>query len=212
MKKNVKKYLLVTPLILLLVILWFLNYAVQYLKDTTYDFVYETNKQSVIAFSQELSGLSEAGITSADYGHIYTTLIHKFNVELGSKDVIVTFLKDESGTIHHSTAYNENYLSDILSIETNLVAIDKAFETRGNGDITFVREGTDKKAYFHRFYSGENDFTLFMTVERRAVEAQVDILGITVPICFIGLLLLVMSEYTIWIHVYHVHEAHNESD
>ncbi len=52
--------------------------------------------------------------------------------------------------------------------------------------------------YYHRFYSGPNNYSIFMCVERAAVEAQVNVYGFVVPIGAIGLILFFVIEFGIF--------------
>ncbi len=208
-RKALKKYLLLVPVILLLAILLFLYYTVNLFRDTAYTFLYNTNVQSVLAFGGELRELAAQGFTSDEYGNLYTNMILNFNSQLGQKDAIVTFLMDEEGRIHHSTENNQSFLEGYLEDETNRSRVDAAFKTRDAGDITIERDGEEQKVYFQHFYSGSEDYTMFMLVEMRAVESQLDVRGVVIPICAIGLLLLFMTQHHLAEHMPHAN--HNDA-
>jgi hypothetical protein len=199
MKKSIKKYLVLTPVVVLFSTMFFLNYTVQYFKDTSYNFVYDTNAGSVISFSEELRALTAQGYTRYEYGSLFSTMIFNFNVKLGEKDAIVTFLLDEEGQIRHSNDNNKDYLADILQNEENMKLINDAFDARRNGEIITERDGVKEPMYYHWFFSGDDDYCLFMCVDKKIIEAQVNVNGVVIPISLIGLLLLIMSEYIIWL-------------
>lgn len=200
MKKNLfKRYLLLTPILVLLMTLFFLNYTVQYFKDTAHRFVFNTNVQSVQRFSRELKALASEGYDSRDYEGLYTDMIINYNVTMGEKDAIVTFMMDDNGQILHSSGHNRTYLTDILQHEENKVAINDAFQSRSEGTITLQRNNTEETFYYRWFYSGSYDYTLYMCVERQVIDKQLNANGVSIPISIIGLLLLLTMEYIIWL-------------
>ena len=199
-KKILKNLLLLIPVVVLSGTLIFINYTVQYFRDTAYTFVYNTNVETVQSFSRELSGLSSQGYTSAEYSHLFTNMIQNFKNEVGAKKAIVTVLLDEDGQFHHSSETNQAYLSELIQGEESMDIISEAFESRSNGEITLKRtDNSEETLYHHQFYSGPTDYTLFICVDRSAVEAQLHANGVVIPISVIGLLLLITIEYTIWL-------------
>jgi hypothetical protein len=201
-KNTLKRALLLTPVAVLIVTLFFLNYAVQYFKDTAYTFVYNTNVESVLRFSRELKELSANGYTSYAFGDLYTNMIQTYNKTLGEKNAIVTFLMDDGGQIHHSSDGNRNFLSALLQNADNKRRVEIAFASRGDGEIKLAHNsGAWETIYFHRFYSGPKNYCLYMTVERQTIEAELNANGVVVPISVIGLLLLLTMEYTIWLKI-----------
>ncbi|MDR1687804.1 MAG: hypothetical protein LBS21_04230 [Clostridiales bacterium] len=203
MKKNIlKRYLLLTPVVVLLVTLFFLNYAVQYFKDTGFSLVYNTNVESVKRFSRELNELSAQGYTSDVYGDLYTQMIQNYAKTLGEKEAVLTFLIDENGTIQHYTEYNQAYFSAILENEENMPIINRAYASKDNGEINLENNGVEEILYFHHFYSGPKDYTMFMCIDKKILERQLHANGVIIPICVIGLLLMLTMEYTIWLKAF----------
>jgi hypothetical protein len=199
MKDFIKKYgLPLAPVIVLFATLFFLNYAVQHFKDTSHDFVYDTNKESVLRFSRELAELTELGYNSTDHGDLFTSMIETYNRTLGEKNNIVTFLTDDDGQIQHSSDENKEYLTTLLNDADNQRLIKNAAESKNDGEIALNRDGAKQTFYYHWFYSGELDYCLFMSIDRQAVEAQLEINGVLIPIAVVGLLLFVLLEYMIW--------------
>jgi hypothetical protein len=186
-----KKMLYLSPVVVLLVTLFFLNYAVQYFKDTNYDFVYDTNRESVERFSRELNELSAQGYTSAAYGDLYTRMILNYGKTLGEKEAIVTFVMNDTGQIVHSTEHDERYLTPLLQNESNMGLVKAAYESRAAGEITLETGARPEKMFYHWFYSGPKNYSLFMCVERSAVEEKTDVVGVVVPVCVIGLLVMI---------------------
>jgi hypothetical protein len=200
MKKNfLRRCLLLTPVVVLLVTLFFLNFAVEYFKDTGFTLIYNTNVESVKRFSRELNELSAQGYTSGEYGDLYTRMIQNYAKTLGEKEAVVTFLIDENGTIQHNTEHNQTFFAAILEDGENMNAINGAYASKGNGEIILENNGVQERAYYHHFYSGPKDYSLFMCIEKKAVEAQLNADGVIIPICVIGFLLLLTMEYTIWL-------------
>jgi hypothetical protein len=191
MKINIlKKLLYLSPVLVLLVTLFFLNYAVQYFKDTNYDFVYNTNMESVERFSRELKELSAQGYTSDVYGDLYTRMILNYGKTLGEKEAIVTFVVDDTKQIVHSTEYNEHYLTPLLQNENNMALVEAAYKSHAAGEITLETGARPEKMFYHWFYSGPKNYSLFMCVERGVVESKLQIHGVVIPICIIGLLVM----------------------
>ena len=200
MRKSIlRKLLLLVPIVVLGLTLLFVNFAVRTFNDTAYTFVYDTNVQSVQSFSSELSMLASQGFTSAEHEDLYTNMIHNFNNAVGEKDAIVTFLLDDAGQMHHSTVDNEAFLADLLANEANASSVNAAYSARSNGEIIVDNGETTEPMYYHRFYSGDSEYTLFMCVERPDIDAQLNANGVIIPLCVIGLLLLFALEYIIWL-------------
>lgn len=200
MQKNpLKKCLLIMPIIVLFLTLFYLNYSVQHLKDTAYTFVYNSNVESVQRFSRELKNLSSQGYTRDIYGSLYTDMIYNYNNTLGEKEAIVSFLMSEEKEIHHSNDYNQTYLSELLKNEENRRMINAAYASRNNGEITLDRNGTEEIMYYHSFYSGTHAFSMFICVDNRVIEANLHANRVIVPICIVGVLLLLLMEHIIWL-------------
>jgi hypothetical protein len=198
------------PVIVLFAALLFLNYTVEYFRDTSYNFVYDTNVESVKRFSKELNDLSVLGYTSRVYGDLYTNMIRIYSKTLGEKDAIVTFLVFD-GQIIHSSKKNEAYLTHLLEKESNLKTINDAFESRSNGELILDHDGNIEKVYYHRFYSGPDDFCLFMCVEKQAIKDKLHADNVIIPVSIFALLLLFMTEYTIWLKIVCVRNEENEN-
>ncbi len=107
------------------------------------------------------------------------------------------------GRYHTSTEYNQSFVEGYLEDETNKASVDAAFKTRDAGDVTLKREEEEVRAYYQHFYSGSDDYTMFMLVDMRAVESQLDVNGVVIPICAIGLLLLFMTQHHLAEHMPH---------
>jgi hypothetical protein len=185
-----KKMLYLSPVVVLLVTLFFLNYAVQYFRDTTYDFVYDTNMESVERFSRELRELSAQGYSSDDYGDLYTRMILNYGKTLGEKEAIVTFIVDDTGQIVHSTEHNRTYLAPLLQNDSNMGLVKAAYESRAEGEITLETGERPLKMFYHWFYSEPKNYSLFMCVERGVVESKLHIRGVVIPVCVTGLLVM----------------------
>ena len=196
--KFLKKLLLVTPVVVLLVTLLFLNYEVQFFKDTASSFVYSTNVESVQRFGRELADLAEQGYPSEVYSDLYTRKIKTYSKTLGEKEAIISFWVDEAGEIGHSTEHNKAFLAPLLQNEANMALITSAFESRGSGEIALESEDGVLIMYYHRFHSGPDEYSLFMCVEKEVVEAQVHVYGFVIPIGAIGLILFFVIELGIY--------------
>ncbi len=194
-KRALKKFLLLLPVVVLLGTLFFLNYTVQHFKDTAYTFVYETNVGSVLSFAEELRALSSQGYKSDKDSVLFTNMIMNFNRAMGEKEAIVTFLMDADGEFHHSSEYNQNFLSGVLQSGENMNHVQAAYDKRGSGEITLEHPGGVETMFYHRFYSGPKEYSLFLCVEKHAIEAQLNVNGVIIPISMIGLLLLFALEY-----------------
>ncbi len=198
-KSILRKLILLTPIVVLGLTLLFVNFAVRSFGDTAFTFVYNTNVQTVQSFANELKALSEQGIPSGQFSELYTNMIFNFNNEVGRKDAIVTFLVDEAGQTHHSSDYNRAYLAEMLQREANMSLVSAAFASRGAGEIALDNGGSAENVYYHGFYSGPNNYTLFLCVERSVIDRQLDTNGVIIPLSVIGLLLLFALEYIIWL-------------
>ncbi len=198
-KKTLRTFLLIMPLLVLFITLFFLDFSIRLFKDTAYTVVYNTNVESVKRFDRELFALTDQGYTSDMYGNLYTLMIRNYCDTLGEKEAIVTFLMNEEGQIHHSNDYNRTYLSELLKSEDNQKIINNANAAQSIGEIKLDRNGTEEILYYHRFFSGPDYYCLFMGIEKRVVEASLHINGIIIPICIVGVLIIVLMEQILWL-------------
>ena len=203
MKKSIlRKLLLLTPIIVLGLTLLFVNFAVRSFNGTAYAFMYDTNVQTVQSFSDELRMLSSQGFNSAENRTLYTNMIHNFSKAIGTKDAIVTFIVDESGQIHHSSDYNEAYTTNLLQNEANMNLVnDAAASPSESGEITMDHGDSAEQMYYHTFYSDEDAYRLFMSIDRQDINAQLSADSVIIPLCAVGLLLLFALEYIIWLKI-----------
>lgn len=205
MKKNILlKCLLLMPIIILFLTMYSLHYTVQYVKDTAFIFIYDTNVESVQRFSKELKELLSRGYSSDAYSGLYTNMIQAYSKALGEKEAIVTFLMGEKGQIYHSSEHNRVYLSKMLENKANINHIGKALKSGGSGEIMLENNAKKERVYYHRLYSGSDSFTLFMCVERQVVESHLNVNGAAIPVSIIGILLLLVTEYAIWLRMAYV--------
>ncbi len=198
-KSILRKLLLLTPIIILGLTLLFVNFAVRTFNDTAYTFMYNTNVQTVQSFSNELSMLTSQGYSSSEHGDLYSNMIHNFNTAVGAKDAIVTFMLDGQGQTYHSSAYNQAYVENLLQDGSNMGLVQAAYDSRGQGEIALAHPEGPEAMYYQRFYSGQDEYTLFLGVERAVIEKQLNADGVIIPLCVIGLLLLFALEYIIWL-------------
>lgn len=198
--KLLKKCLYLAPIAVLGVMLFLLNHTLHHFKATAYQFVYETNTEALQMFWRELNALGSQGYPSQtdEYQGIYTHVIHNYNTIMGEKEAIITFMMGEEGHIYHSTDDNKAYLDGVLNNAENMELIADAWESKSNGEVVLRRGNQEETMYYHWFYSWEDDYTLFMTVNADVIEKQLNVNAIILPISAIGLLLLVMMEYLIW--------------
>ena len=201
MRKSIlRKLLLLTPIIVLGLTLLFINFAVRSFNGTAYTLMYDTNVQTVQSFSDELRMLSSQGFTSAENSTLYTNMIHNFSKAIGTKDAIVTFIVDESGQMHHSSAYNEAYVTNLLQSEANMSLVSSAAASPvESGEITMDHGDSAEQMYYHSFYSGQDDYRMFLSIDRQAINAQLNADSVIIPLCAVGLLLLFALEYIIWL-------------
>ena len=190
-----KKLLLLIPIIILIAMLYFVNYTVGLFREITYSFVFDTNVGSVQMLEIELDELSSQGYSQTEHSDLHCIMIHAFNKTLGKKHTVITFLLDEDGIVYHSNDENEEYLAELLKNEYDLVirtAIDKS------GRLTLRGSGKDQLWYYHTVTDGVRAYRLFMSVDRDLLESMLDTDKIVIPIGVIGLLLIITVEDSIW--------------
>jgi hypothetical protein len=188
------------PLIILLAMLLFIDHTHQYFKNTTYSFVYDTNRESVRKYATEIAVLGIDGYhTDDDHGNLFLNMVFAYNKALGEKYSIVSFLMDGNMNIYHGNSYNETFLSSFLGKSSNMELIKTAGTTRGNGDIVLAGDGWEETFYYHFFTDGTLEFYLFMSIDRTQIDTKLNADEILIPICIIGLLLLLLTEYVIWL-------------
>ena len=199
-KPILRKLLLLVPIVVLSLTLLFVNFAVRSFNDTAYSFMYDTNVQTVQSFSDELRMLSSQGFTSTEHSSLYTNMIHNFSKAIGVKDAIVTFIVDESGQIHHSSGYNEAYITKLLQSDANKSLVSSAATSPAeSGEITMDHGDRTEQMYYHTFYSDQDYYRLFISIDRNDINAQLNADSVIIPLCAVGLLLLFALEYIIWL-------------
>jgi hypothetical protein len=80
-----------------------------------------------------------------------------------------------------------------------MALVKAAADSKADGELTLSLGGKDERVYYHWFYSAEKDYTMFMGVEEKAIDMMLDVNGVVIPISAIGLLMLFMAEYIIWL-------------
>ncbi|MDR2903967.1 MAG: hypothetical protein LBU77_05625, partial [Clostridiales bacterium] len=139
MKNNIlKKLLLLIPLVILTVTLFFIDHTVRYVKKTAYDFVYNTNVGSVQRFSKEIDELSSEKYGLSDDDGLFTNMIQVYNKTLGEKEALITFLLDENARIIHSNDSNKAYLAAYLDSLENIYSIEQVASAGRSGEIKLL--------------------------------------------------------------------------
>ncbi len=200
-----KKYLLLLPIVVLFFILVFLNYSLKYLDNISYTFVYDTNVDSIQRFSRKMDEISSLKSTKDAYVKYYNDILQLYCKILGEKKGVITFLMGRDGKIYHSSNHDKDYLAAILQDDKNMELINTAFASRSNGEITPKYKDSKEIMYYHPFRNESNEYSLFMCVDKKVVEADLRAYGINIPISIIGLLLFIMMEYTIWLKLVNTH-------
>lgn len=198
-RKKCKKYLLIVPVLILTMTLYFLDYTIDYFKNMAYTFVYHTNVGSVQRFSKELDELYTE-YPEDEYNDFYTNMIFVYSKTLGEKDSIITFLMDEEFNIYYSNDPNKRFLETYLNEEANLNLIKYSVDNiTVGGEVILSQDLSEEKFYYHKVSNGENAFYIFMCIDRQTLGAELEANEIVIPVCLVGLLLLVMTEYTIFL-------------
>jgi hypothetical protein len=202
MKNNIlKKLLLLIPLGILAAMLALIDYTVEFMKETTYTYVYNTNVGSVQRFSKEIEELSSEKYNLQDNTELFTNMIHVYNKTLGEKEAVITFLLNENAEIVVDSAYNEAYLADFFDNEINTYNIKCVASSESSGELILYNQKSSNRAdrfYYQYLTSGQDRYYVFMGINRQPIEAQLNVHQITIPISVIGLLLLIVSEGLVW--------------
>lgn len=169
------------------------------MNDTVCKYIYDTNVESVKRFSQEINELIAPGNESEDNLDLYTSAIFMYNRIIGEKDSVVTFYADVNENMFYSNPHNENYLLYFLEHENNLNQVKEATATHDNGKITMTHDNREETFYYHAFSDGHNDYTFFIGIDYIKIEAKLNVNKIVLPICLMGFLLLIVTEYAIWL-------------
>ena len=190
-----KKILLLSPIIILIPMLYFINYTVDFFQDVTYTFVLNTNIGSVQMLEQELEEHKEI---DPNYSEIRESIIHIFNMTMGKKRPVVTFLMDENGKVYHSNHENEIYVEELLENKEELQAKTSQEES---GHLILQNLGKEQHWYYHTFAEQEQHYLFFMSVDKEMLESSLEINNIVIPICIICIILILSIEYSFWLTI-----------
>lgn len=196
-----KKLFWIAPIVIVLFMLTFLNYTIQFLKDMTYRYIYETNVSAVKRFALEVDTLISDGYNTDEYCDIYVKTMHVYNRVLGERDAIISFLMDKNGTIYHSNSSNEQYLNLFLEHKSNILLIQNIIHTNTNGEIHIKTDDLKETLFYQMITNGKEEYYLFMTLDRQLVESKLSANQIVIPVGVIGLLFLFMTESAIWLQM-----------
>lgn len=195
-----KKIVLFMPLIVLLLVLFYIDHTVAHFKEMAYTFVYNTNVGSVQRYSKEMAELESLGYIDSEHSDLYTTMLQVYNKTLGEKVAIITFLLDGEKNIYHSTVENEKILSEYLGDPSNLERVKQATSTP-SGEVRLYNKKSELTMYYQTVTNGEDAYYLFMGVDKQGVDAQLNPADISTEIGIIGLLILVITEYAVWLKI-----------
>ena len=199
MKKTfLNKLLLVFPIFILIIMLFIIDNTVTYFKNTTYTFVYDTNKDSVQRFANEIDLLISEGYSGKEYDALYLNMIKAYTKTYGQKYAIVSFLLDKNANIYYGDAKNQLYVSVLLKDPNNENAIKKIATSHSNGEVILNNQGKEQTWFYQLITCGEEDYYEFMSVDRTPIELKLNQNKIVIPIAIIGLLLIITVEYLIW--------------
>ncbi|MCL2321914.1 MAG: hypothetical protein FWC47_07395 [Oscillospiraceae bacterium] len=203
MKKTfLKRLLFIVPIIITIMMLFLIENTINHFKDTTYAFVYDTNKGSVQGFSREISELVSGGYAGKEYDAIYISMIKAFTKTNGEKNAIVSFLLDQDGNIYYGDDANESFVSALLEDPNNAEAINHIAISHSTGEVTLNNHGKGQTCFYQLITACGKSYYVFMTVDRIPIEIQLNLNRIVIPIVIIGLLLVITVENLIWVKMY----------
>ncbi|MCL2874093.1 MAG: hypothetical protein FWE29_04085 [Defluviitaleaceae bacterium] len=193
-----KKLLILSPIVILIAMLYFVNHTIILLRDITYSFVFSNNAGAVQMFEKELKALPLPGYPKAEYSKFYSGIIHAFSNVLGEKHVVITFLIDENGTVHHSNYENEKMLEAWLENECELR---RQIKANKSGYVILHNLEEEMLFYYTTIFDGTQNYRLFVGIDRDALEAEINFDKIIIPVSIIGFLLIVFVQYSIWLRM-----------
>ncbi|MCL2310878.1 MAG: hypothetical protein FWC41_00105 [Firmicutes bacterium] len=185
--KLLKKLLIISPIVVLITMLFLINHTVNYFVETEYDFVFEGNKKSIQTFSREIEMLDEQ--FRRDIIEVcIKTLVDKYSV--------YGFLVEADSTIYYSNDdSNREYISKTLSDIDKQSLISQENQILNIGDLVL----SGQKWYCHTIASGgDSHYYIFMTVDKDLIREALNTWQVTVPISIIGLLLWISVHDSIW--------------
>jgi len=202
MKNNFFKKLFFTiPILILIIMLFLIDNTVNYFKDTTYTFVYDTNVESVQRFSRELDELISEGYTGKEYSELYLNMIKAHTKTNGEEYAIISFLLDEDTNIFYGIEQNQAYVSQLLENPNNQNTINEIATTHGTGEVILDNQGKPQTWFYQLVSDGDKDYYEFMSVDRTKIENKLDTNKIIIPIVIIGFILILIVEYLIWLKI-----------
>lgn len=203
MKKSLlKRLLFIVPIFILIIMLFLINNTINYFKDTTYAFVYDTNKGGVERFAKEIDILISEGYSGKEYDAFYLSMIKAHSKTNGEKYAIVSFLLSEDLDIYYGDEASQLYVSALLNDPNNENAIKNIATLHNTGEITLNNHGKGQTWFYQLINDGDKDYYEFMSVDKTQIELNLDENKIVIPIVIIGLLLVITIEYSIWIKMF----------
>jgi len=203
MRKSLfKKLLFIVPIFSLIIMLFIINNTVNYFKDTIYTFVFDTNKDSIQTFSEEIKILISEGYYGKKYDALYLSMIKAYTKTNGQKYAIVSFLLDEDGNIYYGDEESQSYVSILLNDLNNENKIKNIATSHSTGEVILSNNGKGQTWFYQLITNGDKDYYEFMSVDKTQIELKLDENKIVIPIVIIGLLLVVTIEYSIWIKMF----------
>ena len=189
------RYLLISPIIILIIMLYFINYTINYFREITYSYAFDTNVGSVQMLAKELDERLFQGYLREEDIQFNHDMILVFNNAIGKKDAVITFLVDQNYIIYHSNYDNKKYLSSLTLEELDSVIKSNRAQS---GLVTFPGFREDQQWYYYTISDGVRSYRLFMSVDRDELEGVFGTDKIVIPISVIGFLLIVAVEDSIW--------------
>jgi len=200
MGKNSKtKLLLLSAVVIMIAMLLFIDYSVNYFKNEIYEFVYETHVDSVQSFSRDVNELISKEYVSKEDSRLYFNMINAYNKTLGGKYAIIAFLLAEDGKYYHSNDDNEAAISLLLENPDNRALIKQAAAYRRGGYINLSNNDAWQRYYYDVIMDGSEYYYQFMTVDKEQMQKKITANEVIIPLSVISLLLLFFIEYSLWL-------------
>lgn len=200
-KKSGQKLLLLTPVFVLVITLFYADFSLNYHKDFAYKFGMETYAESIQKFTGEINALISEQPVTKESSQFYFNVLNAYNRTVGGKYAVISFLLYDNIKIYHSNESNQAYISTLFQDQANTDSVQLAAESHSSGYVDLNYEGIGQSWFYQVMTDGTDEYYLFMSVDKTMMGKKFEANEIVIPICIIALLFLISVEYSIWIKI-----------
>ena len=194
MNKRIWKIAFVlTPLIMLVMTLYYSNTIIRYFEDSVFISVKEEKMKAMNIFANNIDELVNAGFSWETDGSLYDRQIRLYIDMLDSDGSTLVALISKDFELVTDEAD-----SDLFKNEEIMQSIENAIRKENVGRTEIFFDGGQMELFFHAIPLDDVEYWVLIGVDRTRIVNNLDLDKLRIPIFIIGLLFIVSTMDSIW--------------